>query len=169
MIRVESLYKSFDGGGTFAVSDLSFEVQDGETLVLLGSSGCGKTTTMKMINRLIDPTRGAIFLDDQDVRRQDPIHLRRSIGYVFQGIGLFPHYRVFRNVEVVPRSSASASPRCPPSSGQAAGGRCPGVSCPTRPYRRVAIAWPAVRAPCGPTGTKPLILVSGALRGGRPS
>jgi len=112
MIRVESIYKSFDGGSTFAVSDLSFEVQNGETLVLLGSSGCGKTTTMKMINRLIDPTRGAIFLDDQDVRRQDPIRLRRSIGYVFQGIGLFPHYRVSQNVEVVPRLLGWSAQKC---------------------------------------------------------
>ena len=64
MITIDSVFKSFDGGKTFAVKELNLEVNDGETVVLLGSSGCGKTTTMKMINRLIDPTRGTIELDD---------------------------------------------------------------------------------------------------------
>ena len=75
MITIESVSKSFDGGKTFAVNDLSMEVQDGETLVLLGSSGCGKTTTMKMLNRLTDPTRGLIELDGQDIRKRNPVQL----------------------------------------------------------------------------------------------
>ena len=103
MIVLEGVSKSFDGGQSYAVCELSLHVNDGETLVLLGSSGCGKTTTLKMINRLIEPTTGTIHVDGQDVTKQDPAVLRRTIGYVFQGIGLFPHYRVIQNVEIVPR------------------------------------------------------------------
>lgn len=103
MIVLDGASKSFDGGQTYAVRELSLHVNDGETLVLLGSSGCGKTTTLKMINRLIEPTGGAIHVDGRDVTKQDPVALRRTIGYVFQGIGLFPHYRVIQNIEIVPR------------------------------------------------------------------
>ncbi len=112
MITIDSVSKSFDGGSSFAVDDLSFDVRDGETLVLLGSSGCGKTTTMKMLNRLIDPTRGTIRIDGADISHRDPVQLRRSIGYVFQGIGLFPHYRVKHNVQLVPRLLGWNSERC---------------------------------------------------------
>lgn len=112
MITIDSVSKSFDGGKTFAVNNLSMEVQDGETLVLLGSSGCGKTTTMKMLNRLMDPTRGTIELDGQDISKLNRVQLRRSIGYVFQGIGLFPHYRVSQNVELVPRLLGWPAARC---------------------------------------------------------
>ncbi len=79
------------------------EIAEGETLILLGSSGCGKTTTLKMINRLLEPTGGEIEVDGRSVLNMDPVELRRSIGYVFQGIGLFPHMTVRENVEVVPR------------------------------------------------------------------
>jgi len=103
MIRLTQVSKSYDMGLTFAVRGLSFEVPDGETLVLLGTSGCGKTTTLKMINRLIEPTSGRIEIDGKNVLEQDPIQLRRSVGYVFQGIGLFPHMTVRQNVEIVPR------------------------------------------------------------------
>jgi osmoprotectant transport system ATP-binding protein len=71
--------------------------------VLLGGSGCGKTTTLKMINRLIEPTAGRILVGGQDVLAADPVTLRRGIGYVFQGIGLFPHLTVADNVALVPR------------------------------------------------------------------
>lgn len=101
MIRLDQISKSFNQGRDWAVRDVTLEVREGETLVLLGSSGCGKTTTLKMINRLIEPSKGSIFIDGQDVLRQDPIELRRHIGYVFQGIGLFPHMTVAENVEIV--------------------------------------------------------------------
>jgi len=103
MIVLDNVTKSFDGGRTFAVRGLSFEVAQGETLVLLGSSGCGKTTTLKMINRLIEPTAGRIEIDGQDVQARDPIELRRSVGYAFQEIGLFPHMTIGENVGIIPR------------------------------------------------------------------
>jgi len=95
--------KSFDKGRSYVIKDLSLNIQQGETLVLLGSSGCGKTTTLKMINRLIEPTAGTIEVDGRDIIKQDAVALRRRMGYVFQGIGLFPHMTVEQNVEVVPR------------------------------------------------------------------
>ena len=103
MIQLKKVCKSFDEGRSFAVKDLSLEVNTGETLVLLGSSGSGKTTTLKMINRLIEPSGGRIEVDGEDVMKQDPVKLRRKIGYVFQGIGLFPHMTVEQNVGLVPR------------------------------------------------------------------
>ena len=103
MIRLNHVSKSFDGGRSYAVKDLSFLVDDGETLVLLGSSGCGKTTTLKMINRLIEASEGVIEVAGKDIIDQDPVELRRLIGYVFQGIGLFPHMTIEQNIELVPR------------------------------------------------------------------
>ncbi len=103
MIVLDKVCKSFDDGATFAVQPLSLEVPEAETLVLLGSSGCGKTTTLKMINRLIEPTAGVIEVDGRNVLDYDPVQLRRSIGYVFQGIGLFSHLTIEQNVEMVPR------------------------------------------------------------------
>ena len=103
MIRLRQVSKSFDNGYSYAVKDLSLRVAPGETLVLLGSSGCGKTTTLKMINRLIEPTAGTIEVGRKDIMTQDPVILRRQIGYMFQGIGLFPHMTVGQNVGVVPR------------------------------------------------------------------
>ena len=103
MIRLSRVSKSFDGGRTYAVHDLSLEIHDGETLVMLGSSGCGKTTTLKMINRLVEPTSGTIEVDGDDISQRDPVQWRRSVGYVFQGIGLFPHMTVQENVAIVLR------------------------------------------------------------------
>ena len=103
MIQLERISKTFDNGRTYAVRDLSFQVNEGETLILLGSSGCGKTTTLKMINRLIEPTDGMILVNGQDIRDQEPVALRRRMGYVFQGIGLFPHMTIEQNVGLVPR------------------------------------------------------------------
>jgi len=103
MIKLTRVFKTFDGGRSYAVKDLSLSVGMGETLVLLGSSGCGKTTTLKMINRLIEPTKGIIEVGGKDVMDHNPVDLRRQIGYVFQGIGLFPHMTIEQNVEIVPR------------------------------------------------------------------
>lgn len=103
MIQLREVSKSFDGGYSYAVKDLSLDVAEGETVVLLGSSGCGKTTTLKMINRLIEPTSGLISVGGQDVTSQEPVLLRRKIGYVFQEIGLFPHMTIEQNIGIVPK------------------------------------------------------------------
>ena len=103
MIRLDQVSKTFDGGRSFAVRDLSIQVEEGETVVLLGSSGCGKTTTLKMINRLIEPSDGLIEVGGRSVMDENPVTVRRKIGYVFQGIGLFPHMTIEQNVEIVPR------------------------------------------------------------------
>ncbi len=103
MIRLTDVWKSFDEGRSFVVKGISLEVVKGETLVLLGSSGSGKTTTLEMINRLEDPTRGKIEFDEKNIMDMDLIQLRRSFGYVFQGIGLFPHLTVKENISIIPR------------------------------------------------------------------
>jgi osmoprotectant transport system ATP-binding protein len=90
-------------GDVIAVNDLSFMVPAGKICVLVGPSGCGKTTSLKMVNRLIEPTAGQILVGGQDVMAQDPIELRRGIGYVIQQVGLMPHLTVAQNVAVVPR------------------------------------------------------------------
>ncbi len=101
VIRLEDLTKRY--GTTLAVDGLSLEVGRGELLVLLGSSGCGKTTTLKMINRLIEPTSGRVWIGGQAASSLEPHLLRRQIGYCFQQIGLFPHLSVTENIEVTPR------------------------------------------------------------------
>ncbi len=85
------------------LSDLSLSVRRGETLVLLGRSGSGKTTTLKLINRLLEPSAGDVHVEGRSTREWDPIRLRRSIGYVIQEAGLFPHFTVERNVGLVPQ------------------------------------------------------------------
>src|SRR5580704_16174225 len=102
VITLDQVSKSY-ADGTVAVGDLSLEVHDGELTVLIGPSGCGKTTTLRMINRLIEPTSGRILIAGENVLAQDPVVMRRGIGYVIQQGGLFPHRRVFDNVAVVPR------------------------------------------------------------------
>jgi osmoprotectant transport system ATP-binding protein len=82
---------------------ISFEVERGETLVLLGRSGSGKTTALRLINRLLSPSGGTIFVDGQDVAQLNPIALRRRTGYVIQEFGLLPHWTVEQNVALVPR------------------------------------------------------------------
>jgi osmoprotectant transport system ATP-binding protein len=103
MIVLQGVCKSYDGGSRLSGRDVSFRVPAGHLLVLLGGSGSGKTTTLKMINRLIEPTSGRIEIDCRDIRTTDPTLLRRDIGYVYQGIGLFPHMTVAENVAAVPR------------------------------------------------------------------
>ena len=89
--------------GQALVSGLNLRIARGETLVLLGRSGSGKTTTLKLINRLLEPTEGEIFIAGRSTSVWDPIELRRGIGYVIQDAGLFPHWSVERNVALVPR------------------------------------------------------------------
>jgi osmoprotectant transport system ATP-binding protein len=102
MINFDHVSKRYPDG-TLAVDDLSFECADGEITVLVGTSGCGKTTTLRMINRLIDPSSGTIRVNGKDVTRSDPAQLRRSMGYVIQQGGLFPHRTVIDNIATVPR------------------------------------------------------------------
>jgi osmoprotectant transport system ATP-binding protein len=107
MIEVAGLVRRY--AGSVAVADVSFRVERGEMLALVGDSGSGKTTTLKMINRLIEPDAGRVVVDGRDTRDLEPHALRRSIGYVFQGIGLFPHLTVGENV-AVPLRLAGFSP-----------------------------------------------------------
>jgi osmoprotectant transport system ATP-binding protein len=101
MITAQNLSKYF--GRVKAVDDISFEVKEGENLVFLGTSGCGKTTTLKMINRLTEPTTGRITVKGVNITQQSPETLRRGIGYVLQHNSLFPHYTVAENIAVVPQ------------------------------------------------------------------
>jgi osmoprotectant transport system ATP-binding protein len=100
MIKVEHLVKTYSN--IKAVNDISFGVDKGENMVLLGTSGCGKTTTLKMLNRLIEPNSGTISIDGKSILEQPPELLRRSIGYVLQNNGLFPHYTIAENIAIVP-------------------------------------------------------------------
>jgi len=101
MIRLENVSKKYKNA--IAVDDISFEVSEGETVVLLGTSGSGKTTTLRMINRLIEPSAGNIFVNGKSIIKQQPEELRKGIGYVLQHHGLFPHYTVAENIATVPR------------------------------------------------------------------
>ena len=102
MIRFDHLSKTYPGG-TRAVEDFSLTVERGSTTVFLGTSGCGKTTLMRMVNAMVTPTSGTVFVRGRDVAGENPVHLRRSIGYVLQEGGLFPHRTVADNVATVPR------------------------------------------------------------------
>src|SRR5690606_4600645 len=102
-ILLDGVTKRYDPKSPPAVDNITMEIPAGEIVMLVGPSGCGKTTTMKMINRLIEPTSGRIFIGDDDVTERDADELRRHIGYVIQGAGLFPHYTVAENIAIVPR------------------------------------------------------------------
>jgi osmoprotectant transport system ATP-binding protein len=157
MIRLESVSKLFPGQARPAVDGIDLEVPEGQTCALIGPSGCGKTTTLRIINRLIEPSAGRILVGGEDVTEADPVQLRRRIGYVIQGVGLFPHMSVADNVATVPRllgwprakvrarvaemldrsaltrpsSPAAARRACPAVS--ASGSASPARSRPTRP------------------------------------
>lgn len=100
MIRLEGVWKAFPGAAAPAVRDVSLEVRAGETLVLLGASGCGKTTLLRMVNRLVEPSRGRVLVDGRDVSSMGGVGLRRGIGYVAQHVGLFPHMGVLANAAI---------------------------------------------------------------------
>src|SRR5690349_16374352 len=103
MIEIAHLSKRFAASGPPAVDDLSLSIGEGEICVLIGPSGCGKTTTMRMINRMIEPDSGVINIAGRDVTNIDAVELRRSVGYVIQQVGLFPHMTIGENVATVPQ------------------------------------------------------------------
>jgi osmoprotectant transport system ATP-binding protein len=102
MIELRKISKSFNGK-TKVIDNLNLRINKGELVVLIGESGCGKTTTMKMLNLLIKPTSGEILINDENIVNSDIIELRRNIGYVIQKVGLFPHMTVGENIELVPK------------------------------------------------------------------
>ncbi len=101
MITFDNVSKVFDGEH-IAVDELSGTVEEGQLVVLIGPSGCGKTTTLQMVNRLVEPTSGTIYVNERDHSTFDPVKLRRTMGYVIQEIGLFPHMTVGQNITIVP-------------------------------------------------------------------
>jgi len=101
MIEVQHVSKHF--GTLKAVDKVSFSIQKGETLVLVGTSGSGKTTTLKMLNRLIEPSSGTILMGGKNILQHPPSQIRREMGYVIQHFGLFPHYTIAQNVAIVPK------------------------------------------------------------------
>ncbi len=110
ILVIHDLVKTY-GGDHEGVRGLSLDVARGEFFALLGSSGSGKTTTLKIINRLVEPSSGTIHLNGVDVTGQDPVQLRRNVGYVFQEIGLFPHMTVGENIGIVPKLLGWDPPR----------------------------------------------------------
>ena len=100
LLEFKHVTKRYSGGKP-AVNDLNLKIEKGEFVCFIGPSGCGKTTTMKMVNRLIDVTEGSILIDGKDITKQDPVKLRRSIGYVIQHIGLMPHMTIKENIVLV--------------------------------------------------------------------
>lgn len=102
MLKFNHVTKIYEGG-TKAVNDLDLHIKKGEFVVFIGPSGCGKTTTMKMVNRLHDVTEGKIYVEGEDIYDKDVVELRRSIGYVIQQIGLFPHMTIAENIALVPK------------------------------------------------------------------
>jgi osmoprotectant transport system ATP-binding protein len=102
MAVIEFRNVSFETDGRRILSDISFTVESGETLVLLGRSGSGKSTALKLTNGMLFPTQGEVLVEGRSTREWDPIRLKRSIGYVIQEVGLFPHFTVARNVGLVP-------------------------------------------------------------------
>ena len=102
-IEFKNVYKQFKGSAYSAVDNLSLTINHGEFITILGSSGCGKTTLLKMINRLYDPQEGSIEFFGEDISNKDPVEFHRKIGYVIQQVGLFPHMTIAGNIATVPK------------------------------------------------------------------
>ena len=101
MIEFKNVFKKYKS--TNVLSNISFKIETGNIVCLIGESGCGKTTTLKMINRLINPTKGHILIDGEDINNKNVIELRRNIGYVIQQTGLFPHLTIRENIDLIAR------------------------------------------------------------------
>lgn len=110
MIKFQNVSKSY--GHTAILKNISFDIKQGEFVVLIGPSGCGKTTTLKTINRLIEPDDGKILIDGKDITKVNPVELRRTIGYVIQQIGLFPNMTVEQNISIVPKLLKYPKEKC---------------------------------------------------------
>lgn len=100
MIEIKNVSKKV--GNKIILDDISLKIEEGSFIVFIGPSGCGKTTTLKLINKLIKPTSGEIYINGKPISKEDPIKLRRNIGYVIQSIGLFPHLTIRENIELIP-------------------------------------------------------------------
>ena len=107
MIEIKNIVKT--AGGKVILDDISLTIESGSFVVLIGPSGCGKTTTLKLLNKLIEPTSGEIYIDGKPISKEDPIKLRRNIGYVIQNIGLFPHLTIKENIELIPKLKGDKS------------------------------------------------------------
>lgn len=101
MIEIKNISKKV--GKKTILDDVSLKIEEGSFVVLIGPSGCGKTTTLKLINKLIEPTKGEILINDIPISKENPIKLRRNIGYVIQSVGLFPHMTIKENIELIPK------------------------------------------------------------------
>ena len=101
MIEMKNISKKV--GNKVILDDISLKIDEGSFVVFIGPSGCGKTTTLKLMSKLISPTSGEIYIDDKPISKEDPIKLRRNIGYVIQSIGLFPHLTIRENIELIPK------------------------------------------------------------------
>lgn len=102
-IEFKNVCKGFKGAASYAVDQVSLAVEQGELITILGSSGCGKTTLLKLVNRLYEPDRGTIEFFGADIGTADPVKFRRQIGYVIQQVGLFPHMTIAGNIATVPK------------------------------------------------------------------
>ncbi|GAA6310074.1 ABC transporter ATP-binding protein [Intestinibacter bartlettii] len=107
MIEIKNIVKT--AGEKVILDDISLTIESGSFVALIGPSGCGKTTTLKLLNKLIEPTSGEIYIDGKPISKEDPIKLRRNIGYVIQNIGLFPHLTIKENIELIPKLKGDKS------------------------------------------------------------
>ena len=103
IIQYDNVCKKFDNSGRLAVDHVSAQIVKGEFITILGSSGCGKTTLLKLTNRLYDPDEGKVLVDGENIANVDPVALRRRLGYVIQQVGLFPHMTIRDNITVIPQ------------------------------------------------------------------